>query len=488
MADAPPPPPPPPPAQLHPPPPPQQQPIPPPPPPHRAGGPSLPHPSALDSAINEASTEARKKKRGRDDYYDDANSWETLAAKDDLTIMVRQLHSKTTEYDVFELFSKAGKVTDVRLINDAKSGRCVGSGYVEMAAKEDVPKALALNGASLCDSVIVVQNSLAERNRLSSLGATAAEIRHAAPGQFQKDAERIAATKLYVGGVDYTITQETLMQIFSSFGPIERVDLHKDSAGGSKGFGFVYFRNGDDGKKAVEQMDGFSIAGRPIRVSVSQDKGGSIGTTAVGLLGTGQPPPPPPPMLGMGGALGAPAPHTGYGAAMSAAGALKDGDAGSLDGLGGSNDERSSDTIRVSAAQRASIMTKLAAGAGVEVPDETRKAAQKAGYDQPTGTSRCIILKNMFDRLSAEATSNARYFEELSADVRTEAAKQGTVLACSADKWSNGFVYIKMLTHQETMRLRDVMEGRYFAKNRIHTAYVDEVEFDKKIRSIARMK
>ena len=38
--------------------------------------------------------------------------------------MVRQLHPKTGEFDVFEAFSKAGQVVDVRLISDERSGKC----------------------------------------------------------------------------------------------------------------------------------------------------------------------------------------------------------------------------------------------------------------------------------------------------------------------------------------------------------------------------
>ena len=38
--------------------------------------------------------------------------------------MVRQLHPKTGEFDVFQAFSKAGKVVDVRLISDERSGKC----------------------------------------------------------------------------------------------------------------------------------------------------------------------------------------------------------------------------------------------------------------------------------------------------------------------------------------------------------------------------
>ena len=148
------------------------------------------------------------------------------------------------------------------------------------------------------------------------------------------------------------------------------------------------------------------------------------------------------------------------------------------------------------AAQRASLLMKLAQNAGMDVPDETRKAAaQNYGGTfmppPPNGaadkraadmTSRCIVLKNMFDRLSEEASSNPNYFTELAEDVRGECAKLGTVLFCACDRWSNGFVYVKMLGVPEAARVAEVMHGRYFAKQKILASSVPEEQLDKKFK------
>lgn len=103
----------------------------------------------------------------------------------------------------------------------------------------------------------------------------------------------------------------------------------------------------------------------------------------------------------------------------------------------------------VSASQRASLMTKLAQNAGMHVPDNVRLAAnlQEGALAQGggAGAARCVVLKNMFDRLSEEARSNPSFFAELEKDVRGECAKLGLVLHCACDKWSNGFVYVKMM-------------------------------------------
>ena len=85
--------------------------------------------------------------------------------------MVRQLHPKTGEFDVFQAFSKAGQVVDVRLISDERSGKCQGVAYVEMAELQGAASALMLNGTVLCGQPIIVSPAGAEKNRLAAAGA-----------------------------------------------------------------------------------------------------------------------------------------------------------------------------------------------------------------------------------------------------------------------------------------------------------------------------
>lgn len=136
---------------------------------------------------------------------------------------------------------------------------------------------------------------------------------------------------------------------------------------------------------------------------------------------------------------------------------------------------------------------KLAQNAGMEVPDSTRKvAAQRYGVSAPIKSaaefggsdSRCVVLKNIFDRLSEEATNNPNFFSELAEDVRGECAKLGTVLFCAADKWSNGFVYVKMLANGEAARVIEVMHGRFFARNKIIASNVEEAILDRKFKLV----
>ena len=122
----------------------------------------------------------------------------------------------------------------------------------------------------------------------------------------------------------------------------------------------------------------------------------------------------------------------------------------------------------------------------MEGPAASRGGAPASGLDAlPSSAtsaegSRCLVLKNMFDRLSDEAQSNPNFFQELADEVRGECARHGTVLHLQCDKWSNGFIYLKLLSHPEAARLRDTMHGRYFAKNKILAELVPEATYNKK--------
>lgn len=440
-----------------------------------------------------------KKRKRVDTYYDNESDLVTLSEKDDRTVMVRLLHPRTGEFDVFELFSKAGTVIDVRLITDERSGKCVGVGYVEMGHVREVEACLKLNGTTLCGNPIVVQHSLAIKNRLSSQGASQSDIR--AAGHILSSASasgtglasaaggalglpESGGVKLYVGGLDYSFTENQIREIFVSFGELDHVSLQHDAGTGmSRGFAFVNFKNADEGRRCVEQMDGFSLAGRTIKVSVATNQDSSAkALQSLPLLN-----PAAAAAAGFSGSLQLGAHHGGGmgGAAMAAMAAVhSDNLVSSLDGL---DESGSGKGEKLGASQRAALVMRLAQNAGMDVPDATRKAAAQsyafgAGADPGGAGSRCVLLKNMFDRLDDEVVANPNFFTELADDVRGECTKLGTVLFCGADKWSNGFVYVKMLSAQDAARVIEVMNGRFFAKNKIIAATTPEDVLDKKFK------
>jgi cold-inducible RNA-binding protein len=76
------------------------------------------------------------------------------------------------------------------------------------------------------------------------------------------------AKKLYVGNLAFSVTDDELMQAFTSFGNIVSARVVMDRmTGRSKGFGFVEIEDDSQADEAVNKMNGQTIGGRPVRVS-----------------------------------------------------------------------------------------------------------------------------------------------------------------------------------------------------------------------------
>lgn len=76
------------------------------------------------------------------------------------------------------------------------------------------------------------------------------------------------AKKLYVGNLAFSVTDDELMQAFTSFGNIVSARVVMDRmTGRSKGFGFVEIEDDGQADEAVNKMNGQTIGGRPVRVS-----------------------------------------------------------------------------------------------------------------------------------------------------------------------------------------------------------------------------
>ena len=76
-------------------------------------------------------------------------------------------------------------------------------------------------------------------------------------------------TKLYVGGLPYSATDETLLQLFAEKGykPVSARIITERETGRSRGFGFVELGSGDDAAKAIGEFNGLNVEGRALQVN-----------------------------------------------------------------------------------------------------------------------------------------------------------------------------------------------------------------------------
>lgn len=79
-------------------------------------------------------------------------------------------------------------------------------------------------------------------------------------------------TKLYVGNLPFTATDESVNALFSKHGTVEKVSLISDrDTGRPRGFGFVEMSNAD-ASRAMQALNGTDFDGRALKVSEAQER------------------------------------------------------------------------------------------------------------------------------------------------------------------------------------------------------------------------
>ncbi|XP_017577427.1 RNA-binding protein 39b [Pygocentrus nattereri] len=385
--------------------------------------------------IGPPTKQSRKRSRSRSPFKKDKSPVrqpiDNISAeeRDARTVFCMQLAARIRPRDLEEFFSAVGKVHDVRIISDRYSRRSKGIAYVEFVESSSVPLAIGLTGQRVLGVPIIVQISQAEKNR----AAAAMNLQKGGAGPM----------RLYVGSLHFNITEDMLRGIFEPFGRIESIQLMMDSeTGRSKGYGFISFADAECAKKALEQLNGFELAGRPMKVG-----------------------------------------HVTERSDASSASSFLD------------NDELERTGIDLGTTGRLQLMARLAEGTGLQIPAAAKQALQMSGSlpfanlpganpalipstgmnqamnlpTQPLAT-HCLQLSNMFN---PQSENEPGWDTEIKDDVIEECNKHGGIVHIYVDKNSpQGNVYVKCPTIPAAMAAVSALHGRWFAGKMITAAYV----------------
>jgi RNA recognition motif-containing protein len=89
---------------------------------------------------------------------------------------------------------------------------------------------------------------------------------------------RTMESKLYVGNLAYSTTEDDLRTLFTQAGTVVSVALIKDrDSGQSKGFAFVEMSNQAEAEKAISMFNGSQMRDRELKVNLArprEDRGG----------------------------------------------------------------------------------------------------------------------------------------------------------------------------------------------------------------------
>ena len=84
-------------------------------------------------------------------------------------------------------------------------------------------------------------------------------------------------TKLYVGNLPFTVTEEAVRNLFAPHGTVEKISLINDrETGRPRGFGFVEMSN-SDASRAMQALNGQDFDGRALKINEAQERPRSSG-------------------------------------------------------------------------------------------------------------------------------------------------------------------------------------------------------------------
>ncbi|GKY97363.1 hypothetical protein MPSEU_000694700 [Mayamaea pseudoterrestris] len=460
--------------------------------------------SSSASSRSYSSSSSRSSRSHDDDDVSSTGSMEreSVMTKDQRTVFVNQLVQKATERDVRLYFNRKGyRVNEVILLRDRRTSKHKGCAYVELRKLEHVqPCIFALNDQvpDFQKFPILIKASEAEKNYA---GTTTNVVATAATGNVTKVAAAAAAQvapvfpldsfgnpimsqKVYVGGLNPSVTHDHLLALFGPFGSLVSVQMQIDAATqSSKGFAFLQFVDARDANLAIQSMAGQSLAGQALKTGWGNQVGGASVVTSEEF---------PPDAAAK------------TQAAYSVLKQLNMGQAVAMVGQVAKTTVSANGIVRATVPQpgtvaeaRASLAAAAAATtvppaamvpAAVLAPNAANQSAGAAG-GAPLGDasakeignaehpSRHILIHNMFDK---DQETEPGWEGEIKEEFISEAKKFGILERCVVmAKLPGGKIYASFMLLEGAKTCASTLAGRWFDKRQLRVEYVSEDEVPK---------
>lgn len=226
--------------------------------------------------------------------------------RDTRTVFAYNLSLKADERDLFDFFSEAGTVVDIRIICDRHTKRSKGFAYIEY---EDRVRAMPVEGSSLVVVITAVccsterhhQGNCPERQAVprsnghgqNERGAPGAATNHhhalpprtattttcaqaeknlaweAAQQNNKPELEEGTTSRVNISNLLPELAESDITPIFAPFGAIVNVALVRNATGRSLGYGHVEYANRDDALRAVAELHGMELGGLVMRCKMS---------------------------------------------------------------------------------------------------------------------------------------------------------------------------------------------------------------------------
>src|SRR5688572_5415539 len=96
----------------------------------------------------------------------------------------------------------------------------------------------------------------------------------------------LMGSKIYVGGLPYSATEQQLSDLFTAHGSVESARVITDKfTGQSRGFGFVEMSTAEEAQKAISALNGTQMDGRPLTANEAKPQEPRSGGASRGYSG-----------------------------------------------------------------------------------------------------------------------------------------------------------------------------------------------------------
>jgi len=188
-------------------------------------------------------------------------------SKNDFTNLYVKNIPEDMDDDTFKaLFTEYGEVQSCSVTKDKETGKSKGFGFINFADAEQAAAAVAgLNDKEIGDKKLFVGRAQKKEEREK-------ELREHFESLKTERQKKFANMNMYVKNLADTTDEAKLKDTFGKFGTITSVRIMTDSAGASKGFGFVCMSTPEEAQKAVAEMNTAMVDGKPLYVAMAQPK------------------------------------------------------------------------------------------------------------------------------------------------------------------------------------------------------------------------
>jgi len=171
-------------------------------------------------------------------------------------VFIKNLDKSIDNKAMYDTFSAFGNILSCKVAQDG-DGNSKGYGFVHFETEEAAVNAIQkVNGMLLNDKKVFVGRFVPRKEREKELGEKAKKF-----------------TNVYVKNFGEELGDEKLKELFSKYGKITsyKVIMAEENTK-NKGFGFVSFEDSEAAEKAVEELNGFEMAGKTLYVGRAQKK------------------------------------------------------------------------------------------------------------------------------------------------------------------------------------------------------------------------